>query len=266
MTRGISTRLFTIALCSSLLLAGCNRNAAGGDNAQGEEAAAPSEAAAPTGTPVVSVSGTADDNKRGINFERTPLDSSEYSESNSEFPSDEAMSAPTADPDVEVPKYFDVEDPYDYTMGYCDEDMGDKLIAELNAQRKFYDVGTLETNASLIAAAETRAKEYSIYPEYKKRPDGRSFTSVSPDGYVQDEYFIVPARNSIQPVWEPTIGNYIDNNPPYKENTYTPSTVMDGLLEIREARNILLNPEYKQVGATWFDTGHYFIAGFTFSY
>ena len=61
-------------------------------------------------------------------------------------------------------------------------------------------------------------------------------------------------------------GNYIDNNPPYEENSYTPSTILDGLLEIREARNILLNPDYKQVGATWFDTGRYFIAGFTFSY
>ena len=260
-TRGTWSKLITIALCSSLLLAGCNRNA--GNN--GEEAAADgadTTAAAET-LPVISVSGDAA-NKRQINFERTPYTGPEYDPAGT---GDLAEPTPvTADPDVEVPKYFDVEDPLDYVMGYCDEDMGDKLIAELNAQRTFYDVGTLETNASLIAAAETRAKEYSIYPEYKLRPDGRSFTSVSPDGFIQNEYFVVPARNSVHPVWDATIGNYIDDNPPYEENTYTPSTVMDGLLEIREARNILLNPDYKQVGATWYTVGHYFIAGFTFSY
>lgn len=254
-------RLITIALCSSLLLAGCNRNA-GNEADNGQETAEAGTTAAEL-TPVLSVSGEAG-KKRNINFQRTEYTGPEYSES---YNGINPTAAPvTADPDVEVPQYFDVEDPFDYTMGYCDEMMGDALIAELNAQRKFFDVGELETNASLIVAAEVRAKEYSLYPEYKERPDGRSFTTVSPDGYVQDEYFIVPARNSVHPVWDPMIGNYIDENPPYEEHTYTPSTIIDGLLEIREARNILLNPEYKQVGATWFDTGHYFIAGFTLSY
>ncbi len=262
MTRGISTRLITIALCSSLLLAGCNRNA-GNAGADGQEGTDVASAATSEPMPVISVSGNTG-NKRQINFERTPYTGPEYSAS-----SDEVSAQPTpklADPEEKVPDYFDVEDPLDYTMGYCDEAMGDALIAELNAQRTYFDVGTLATNPSLIVAAEVRAKEYSIYPVYKQRPDGRSFTSVSPDGYVQNEYFIIPAKNSVHPVWDATIGNYIDNNPPYEKDSYTPSTVMDGLLEIREARNILLNPDYKQVGATWFVTGHYFIAGFTFSY
>ena len=262
MIRGNTTRLFTIALCITLLLAGCNRNGgAAAQDAAGENSETDS-AQSPAVPDVISVSGQVG-NKRNINFERTEYTGPEYTLSSDSI----GHSAPaTADKDEEVPQFFDVEDPFDYTMGYCDEAMGDALIAELNAQRTFFDVGTLETNASLIVAAEVRAKEYSLYPEYKKRPDGRSFTSVSPDGYVQDEYFIVPARNSVHPVWDPMIGNYIDNNPPYEENTYTPSTILDGLLEIREARNIILNPEYKQVGATWFDTGRYFIAGFTFSY
>jgi uncharacterized protein YkwD len=257
----MKSKLFAVLLCASIVLSGCNRNAAA-DPAQEESQAA----AEPTGVNIqnpISVSGKAKD--RGINFVRTPYDYPTYSESDNSVPS--AVPTPALKtPDDEVPQYFDVEDPYDYTMGYCDEAMGDALIAELNAQRQFFDVGQLKTNASLIVAAEVRAKEYSLYPVYKERPDGRSFTSVSPDGYVIDEYFIVPAGNSIHPVWDATIGNYIDNNPPYKENTYTPSTVMDGLLEIREARTVLLNPDYKQVGATWFVTGRYFIAGFTFSY
>ncbi len=262
MIRGKSTRFITILLCSALMLSGCNRNAGNAED-NGQETADASTTAAAEPMPVISVSGNIGNN-RTINFERTEYTGPEYTESSNTL--NTGTSPVTADKDEEVPQYFDVEDPFDYTMGYCDEAMGDALIAELNAQRTFFDVGTLTTNASLIVAAEVRAKEYSLYPEYKKRPDGRSFTSVSPDGYVQDEYFIVPARNSVHPVWDPMIGNYIDNNPPYEENSYTPSTILDGLLEIREARNILLNPDYKQVGATWFDTGRYFIAGFTFSY
>ena len=255
----LSVILAITLLSSSLLMTGCNGN---GDAAQAENTEDAANTAATSVPDVISVSGQVG-NKRNINFERTEYTGPEYSLSSDSL---DPAAPVTADKDEEVPQFFDVEDPFDYTFGYCDEDMGDALIAELNAQRTFFDVGTLETNASLIVAAEVRAKEYSLYPEYKKRPDGRSFTSVSPDGYVQDEYFIVPARNSVHPVWDPMIGNYIDNNPPYEENTYTPSTILDGLLEIREARNIILNPEYKQVGATWFDTGRYFIAGFTFSY
>ena len=258
----LSILLITTLMSSSLLMTGCNQNAGNAED-NGQETADAATAAVTEAMPVISVSGNAG-NKRTINFERTEYTGPEYEvSSDSIVPAGEVK---TADPEEEVPQFFDVEDPFDYTFGYCDEAMGDALIAELNAQRAYFDVGALETNASLIVAAEVRAKEYSLYPEYKKRPDGRSFTSVSPDGYVQDEYFIVPARNSVHPVWDPTIGNYIDNNPPYQENTYTPSTILDGLLEIREARNIILNPDYKQVGATWFDTGHYFIAGFTFSY
>ncbi len=253
-----------ILLSVSVLMAGCNRNA--------DAAAAADEAAENNGEGVnidntITISGTAE-NPRKIDFVPTPYEDPGTGTSDTEVTSEPAFSSGDgfSDKTDTAPQFFDVEDPIEPLMGYCDNDMCDKLIEQLNIQRTTFDVGTVTKNSSLCVAADVRAREYAIYPVYKVRPDGRSFTSVSPDGWVKNEYFIVPARNTITPVWDAQKGMWTGNNPPYKEYTYTPATVMEGLMEIREARNILLNEDYKQVGASWFVTGNYFIAGFTFSY
>lgn len=248
-------RTVPVVLLAALLLTGCN-----GNNAE----APADENAAPTPAPYepIEVSGTADPTKN-INFIRNQ-DPDPVSIEVTPTP---AFAQPTpAASDEAPPQYFDVEDPLDPVMGYCDNDMCDALIRELNTQRTNFGVGTITKNYSLCVAADVRAREYSMYPVYKQRADGRSFTSVSPQGYVKDEYFVIPARNSVVPAWDASKGMWSSKNQSYKEYTYTPATVMEGLMEIREARNILLNEDYRQVGASWFVTGSYFIAGFTFSY
>lgn len=246
-----------LTLGISVFFTGCNRNNA-------EEPAPTADAEADT-KPVpdsFSVSGTAEPQKN-INFIRNQ----DPEPVNVEVTPAPAFATPTPAPSDEAPpQYFDVEDPLDPVMGYCDNDMCDALIKELNTQRANFGVGAITKNYSLCVAADVRAREYSMYPVYKQRADGRPFTSVSPQGYVIDEYFVVPARNSIVPVWDASKGMWSSKNQSYKEYTYTPATVMEGLMEIREARNILLNEDYKQVGASWFVTGSYFIAGFTFSH
>ncbi len=252
--------LTMILLSVSLVMSGCNRNAADAG------AEAPQEDTAAQEAPVndtISVSGKADTG-RVINFIKTPYEG----ESETEFPQDPAYSSQfePAGPDEAPPQFFDVEDPLEPVMGYCDNDMCDQLIKELNARRTNFGVGTLTKNYSMCVAADVRAREYSVYPVYKQRPDGRSFDSVAPQGYIKNEYFIIPARNSVTPAWDATKGTWTNPSPTYKEYTYTPNLVVEGLMEIREARNILLNEDYKQVGASWFVTGSYFIAGFTLSY
>ena len=248
-----------IMISASLVMSGCNR--AGG---QAEEAPETQTAEAPL-TKTISVSGTAD-NGRGINFIRTPYNDT-YVENGATDPSAFAdKDTDLADPDEAPPQYFDVEDPIEPVMGYCDNDMCDRLIEQLNAQRTNFGVGNVTKNYSLCVAADVRGREYAMYPVYHERPDGRPFTSVSPQGYVKNEYFIIPERNSVTPKWDSQKGIWTNPSPSYKEYTYTPATVMEGLMEIREAREILLNEDYKQVGASWFVTGSYFIAGFTFSY
>lgn len=253
-----------ILAASMIFVSGCNRNNA-------EEPEQPETEQTANAVPDnFSVSGTADKG-RDINFIRSPQTGSTSDFPGADVTTEEITTTPafsdnSSSTDETAPQFFDVEDPLEPVMGYCDNDMCDRLIEQLNKQRKLFDVGTVTKNSSLCVAADVRAREYSIYPVYKQRPDGRSFTSVSPAGYVRNEYFIVPSRNSITPVWDAQEGMWTDNNPPYKEYTYTPATVMEGLMEIREARNILLNEDYKQVGASWFVNGGYFIAGFTFSY
>ncbi|MCR4806075.1 MAG: hypothetical protein K5857_00230 [Lachnospiraceae bacterium] len=253
--------LFTASvLTASLLMSGCNR---AGDDAAEEPAV---EQAAQTPVPkTIQVSGTAGPD-RDINFIRTPYGEGYYENAPADAFDKPADNSDLADPDEAPPQYFDVEDPIEPVMGYCDNDMCDRLIEQLNMQRTNFGVGNVEKNYSLCVAADVRGREYGMYPVYKERPDGRSFTTVSPQGYVRDEYFCIPARNTVTPKWDAQKGIWTNPNPSYKEYTYTPATVMEGLMEIREARSILLNEDYKQVGATWFVTGSYFIAGFTFSY
>ena len=253
--RSIWLKVFTVIMLSSLILTGCNRN--------NDEAPAGAEEKSDT-KPVpdsFSVSGTAEP-KQNINFIRNQ----EPDPVNVEVTPSPAFSSPSSENTETAPQFFDVEDPLDNVMGYCDNDMCDALIKELNTQRTNFAVGTLTKNYSLCVAADVRAREYSVYPVYKERADGRSFTTVSPDGYVKNEYFVIPARNSIVPVWDSSKGMWFSKNQSYKEYTYTPATVMEGLMEIREARNILLDEKYRQVGASWFVTGSYFIAGFTLAY
>ena len=252
-----------LVLGTSLLLTGC-----GGNNNAAEEPAAEENTAQEEPLAPLTVSGTADKG-RNIDFIRTPVPGDGLSSSEEVTP-EPAFSAPTgdelADPDEAAPQFFDVEDPVDNLMGYNDNDMCDQLIKELNARRTAFAVGTLTKNTSLCVAADVRGREYALYPVYKERPDGRPFTSISPQGYVKDEYFVIPARNSVTPKWDASKGAWTNPSPSYKEYTYTPYLVVEGLMEIREARNILMNENYKQVGATWFVTGSYFIAGFTLSY
>ncbi|MBR4718946.1 MAG: hypothetical protein IKP31_01745 [Lachnospiraceae bacterium] len=256
--------VLVLMLITSIAITGCN-----GNNNEDPAAQDNAETAEPANAPEpISVSGTVDKG-RDINFIRTPYDEASNDQFSSEITPTPAFSAPSSD-DVDstesAPQFFDVEDPLEPVMGYCDNDMCDALIKELNAQRTNFGTGTLTKNYSLCVAADVRAREYSMYPVYKERSDGRPFTSVSPQGYVKNEYFVVPARNSVVPVWDASKGMWFSKNQSYKEYTYTPATVMEGLMEIREARNILLSEDYKQVGASWFVTGSYFIAGFTLSY
>ena len=145
-------------------------------------------------------------------------------------------------------------------------DMCDELIAALNENRTSFATGNLTKNSSLCVAAEVRAKEYAVYPVYKIRPDGRPFTTVSPQGYVENEYYCIPVRNSVIPVWEARPGYWNSENFSHPTDTYSPKVIVEGLMEIREARNIMMHPEYTQVGAVWFVNGNFVIAGFTFSY
>ncbi|MCR5507687.1 MAG: hypothetical protein K6F34_03275 [Lachnospiraceae bacterium] len=255
--------MIIILAAAAVTIAGCNRN---GGQAQPPEAETGQEPTVSSAN--LTVSGNAGDG-RVINFVHTGYEDPSAAQPAAQDPSDPAYVAPTPTPAPDgegAPQFFDVEDPIEPVMGYCDNDMCDRMIEQLNMQRTKFGVSTLTKNSSLCVAADVRAREYSIYPVYKERPDGRPFASVSPQGYVKNEYFCIPARNSIRPVWDPQAGMWTDNNPPYDDGTYTPATVMEGLMEIREARNILLNSDYKQVGATWFVTGHYFITGFTLSY
>lgn len=258
--------MFTIILLTiSLVMTGCNRNA-GADAGEAAEADTGTQQAPENNT--ISVSGTAG-NGRVINFIRSPYEITDDSQTGESVTPDPAYSSPQfdpADPDEAPPQFFDVEDPLEPIMGYCDNDMCDQLIKELNARRTNFGVGTLSKNYSMCVAADVRAREYAVYPVYKQRPDGRSFESVSPQGYIKNEYFIIPSRNSVTPKWDSSKGTWTNPSPTYAEYTYTPNLVVEGLMEIREARNILLNDDYKQVGASWFVTGSYFIAGFTLSY
>ncbi|MCR5421267.1 MAG: hypothetical protein K6E98_09680 [Lachnospiraceae bacterium] len=257
-----------LLLIIAFSLNGCNGN----NNAEATEET--DETASDSNTPeVITVSGNSR-TERNINFIQTPSVPTLNIEQNSTL-NDIAASIPTTAPtptlapvDESAPQFFDVEDAVEPVMGYSDTLMCDALIEAINVNRKNFDVGLLTKNQSLCVAADVRAREYAIYPVYKRRPDDRYFTTISPQGYVKDEYFCIPERtaNATAPSKDPATGTYTTKVPTYPYSSITPQILVNGLLEIREARNIMMNPEYKQVGATWFVNGNYFIAGFTFSY
>lgn len=262
-----------ILISASLIMTGCG----GKDNAAADEAQdnAEQDTQAAIDSPLT-VSGTAGDG-RNINFIRTPYVDTDAADANGDNMSvtpvtpDPAFSSPSPiDDDLKeaAPSFFDVEDAVEPVMGYSDDANCDALIDALNVERKNFQTGTLKKNYSLCVAADVRGREYAIYPVYKLRPDDRPFTTISPDGYVKDEYFCTPVRNNIAvaPFNSPKTGTYAPGVPAYPYNGVTPTLIVEGLLEIREARNIMLNPDYTQVGATWFINGNYVIAGFTFSY
>ena len=266
-------RLFIILTAASLLMSGCNRNAADGADA-GTNTDAGEDTAAAENLPVItrtdndttiSVSGNAVGGRQ-LNIIRSDSGPTELPK-----PTELPNPTPTPFPDSEdpyeaAPQFFDVEDSVEPVMGYCDVDMCDELIEALNENRTNFATGTLTKNYSLCVAAEVRAKEYAIYPVYKTRPDDRPFTTVSPQGYVENEYFCIPVRNSVIPVWEARPGYWNSENFSHPKDTYSPKVIVEGLMEIREARNIMMHPEYSQVGAAWYVDGNFVIAGFTFSY
>ncbi len=268
--------LTALVLSASIIMAGCNRggnaNAGAADEAAEDPAGNNAEsdgtdtASADPGNNSINVSGTANERPLNIIRDSTPPEPEFYF---SEGP--DVQPTPTPFPDSEdpyepAPQFFDVEDSVEPVMGYCDNDMRDALIAALNVNRTNFDVGNVTKNYSLSVAAEVRAKEYAIYPVYKKRPDDRPFTSVSPQGFVENEYFCIPVRNSVIPAWDPQRGYWLSQNYSHPKDSYSPTVIVEGLMEIREARNIMMNPDYRQVGAVWFVNGDYVIAGFTFSY
>ncbi|MBQ7588086.1 MAG: hypothetical protein IJT37_08705 [Lachnospiraceae bacterium] len=262
-------RLLTaILLGASVIMSGCNRNAdaaaGAADEAAGAAENAPTMASDDTNN-TISVSGNTVGGRQ-LNIIR-----SEYEPDTLPTPVPTVNPTPTPFPDSEdpyeaAPQFFDVEDSVEPVMGYCDVDMCDELIAALNENRASFATGNLAKNSSLCVAAEVRAKEYAVYPVYKIRPDGRPFTTVSPQGYVENEYYCIPVRNSVIPVWEARPGYWNSENFSHPTDTYSPKVIVEGLMEIREARNIMMHPEYTQVGAVWFVNGNFVIAGFTFSY
>ena len=263
--------LAVLLVSSSIIMSGCNRNAGATADAEAEanagtESADASATVASTETEnTISVSGNAVGG-RSLNIIR-----SGYEPEVLPTPTVLPNPTPTPFPDSEdpyeaAPQFFDVEDSVEPVMGYCDVDMCDELITAINENRTNFAVGNLTKNYSLCVAAEVRAKEYSLYPVYKTRPDDRSFTTVSPQGYVENEYFCIPVRNAVIPVWEARPGYWNSENFSHPTDTYSPKVIVEGLMEIREARNIMMHPEYTQVGAAWFVNGNFVIAGFTFSY
>lgn len=269
MKKKIPAFLALTLLSASLAMTGCNRNADNNNETPEKQDDANGTQSVPD---TISVSGRAD-NGRNINFIRTSdiFTPQEEDPSVTPVPSEPAFSSP--DPDTydikePAPSFFDVEDPVEPVMGYSDNNNCDALIDALNVARKNFQTGRLAKNYSLCVAADVRGREYAIYPVYKVRPDDRPFTTISPEGYVKDEYFCVPVRNNVAvaPFNSPKTGPTAPGVPAYPYNSVTPALIVEGLLEIREARNIMLNPDYTQVGATWFVNGNYVIAGFEFSY
>jgi hypothetical protein len=261
-------QLAIILAGAAVIMTGCNRNTNAGaaDTGNNNEAAGDKAAVSVTDKDnTISVSGNAVGG-RSLNIIR-----SNYEPDILPTPTVLPNPTPTPFPESEdpyeaAPQFFDVEDSIEPVMGYCDVDMCDELITAINENRTSFSTGNLTKNSSLCVAAEVRAKEYSIYPVYKVRPDGRPFTSVSPQGYVENEYFCIPVRNSVIPVWEARPGYWDSENFSHPKDTYSPKVIVEGLMEIREARNIMMNPDYTQVGAVWFVNGNFVIAGFTFSY
>ncbi len=248
MNRGITA---IIMVSASLMLCACNRN----NNATNEEAADKDTVVPET----IVVEGTViRDSEERPNIIRedsiNPYDNiqafqgadmTEFDQSEESVGVEDAFSEGDSSDDFRpsTPSFFDVMDPQEDLIGEYNRELGDRLYKELNSRRTKFGTGTLTNNPSLGVAADVRAKEYAIYPYYKLRPDDTSFTTVSPEGWVKDEYFCIPVRKDT-----------------------TPEMIIDGLMQIREARNIMMNPDYKNVGVTYFEYGKYSIAGMTFGY
>ncbi|MDO4739516.1 MAG: CAP domain-containing protein [Eubacteriales bacterium] len=68
--------------------------------------------------------------------------------------------------------------------GFSDA-LGQELIAEVNADRLRYGLGTLREDAALSRAAQTRAKEIARHFSHT-RPDGTSWSSVYSGAYAEN--------------------------------------------------------------------------------
>jgi len=113
------------------------------------------------------------------------------------------------------------------------------LLKEINSRRLEYGIGTLVQNTSLLACSDGRCKEQAYFIGHF-RPDGRPFSSISPNGEVKGECIAIEYR--------------------------TVNDIMEAWFSVNDSRVQIMNPFYTQCGISIYDIdGIYYIAA-EFSY
>lgn len=133
-----------------------------------------------------------------------------------------------------APNLFRVSECQVEIQGLYKVKLAKDLLKEINSRRKDYGIGQLKESTSLLACADTRCKEQTYFVGHF-RPDGSSFDSVSPEGYVQGECIAVEYR--------------------------TVKDIMEAWFAVNKSRMQIMNPDYTQCGISIYDIdGQYFIA------
>lgn len=108
------------------------------------------------------------------------------------------------------------------------------LLKEINSRRNEYGIGPVRETTSLLACADGRCKEQTYFVGHF-RPDGRPFTSISPEGYVKGECIAIDYR--------------------------TVKDIMEAWFTVNKSRMEIMNPDYTECGISIYDIdGTYFIA------
>lgn len=133
-----------------------------------------------------------------------------------------------------TPNLFKIDECQVEVQGIYQVKLSKDLLKEINSRRKDYGIGQLTQNTSLLACSDARCKEQTYFVGHF-RPDGSSFDTVSPEGYVRGECIAVEYR--------------------------TVKDIMEAWFAVNKSRMQIMDPDYTQCGISIYDIdGQYFIA------
>lgn len=147
----------------------------------------------------------------------------------------------TADDEEKKPadKLFPIDECEIEVNGIYKPALARDLLKEINSRRLEYGIGPLVQNTSLLACADGRCKEQAYFIGHF-RPDGRPFSSISPNGEVKGECIAIEYR--------------------------TVNEIMEAWFSVNKSRMQIMHPDYTQCGISIYDIdGIYYIAA-EFSY
>ena len=139
-----------------------------------------------------------------------------------------------------TPTYFDVGDSMVFAVGDYDKKKADEIIELINAERTTFEIDLATKNPSMCIVADVRAKENSMLTGHS-RVNGAPYYSVA-DKYFKAECLLVSEREC------------------------TPQEIVDSWMEMNNTRRILLEKDYKSIGASYFVCGDYVLSAVAFGY